>query len=426
MSVRAASGREGFETKFGKAKKSNPHQLKPKEVASIETIQQSLLENFGDIKDPRVERTKKHQLTDILVIAILAVIGGAQGWEDIENYGISKRKWLEEFLVLPNGIPSDDTFRRVFEFINPEELNRCFLRWIESLVKNMGGEIIPIDGKTIRGSYDRNQGKSALHLISAWASEQNLVLAQMKVEDKSNEIIAIPALLEFLDITGSIITIDAMGTQTEIAKKIIDKKADYVLALKANHPTLYHQVEQWFETAAAQDFQGIDVSYDHRIEKGHHRTEIRSCWSVPISALGELYQPKIWAGLQSVVMVVRERRLWNKTTREVQFYLSSLHSDAQLLGRAIRKHWGIENQAHWILDCTFAEDSCRIRSFHSPRNFALLRRIALNALNREQTYKRSLRQKMKRTGMDNDYMIQVLSSCFIDSTLDSSQSLCQD
>ena len=415
----------GFKTVAAKVKKRNRHQPKPEQVASIEAIQQSLVENFGNVKDPRVERTKKHQLTDILVIAILAVIAGAQGWEDIENYGISKQWWLEEFLELPNGIPSDDTFRRVFEFINPEELNHCFLKWIKTLVTKMGGEIIPIDGKTIRGSYDRNKGSSALHVISAWASEQNLVLTQMKVEDKSNEITAIPALLELLDIRGSIITIDAMGTQTEIAKKIIDKKADYVLALKANHPTLYHQVEQWFETVAAQDWKGIDVSYEKRIEKGHHRTEIRQVWSVPISAIGELYQPRLWAGLQSVVMVVRERHLWNHTTREVQFYLSSLHSDAQLLGRAIRKHWGIENQVHWTLDCTFAEDSCRIRSFHSPRNFALLRRIALNALNREQTYKRSLRQKMKRTAMDNDYMIQVLSSCFINSTLESSEPSCQ-
>lgn len=186
----------GFETKSSASKKRNHHQVKPRQVASIEAIQQSLVENFGDIKDKRVERTKKHQLTDILVIAILAVIAGAQGWEDIENYGISKQEWLEEFLELANGIPSDDTFRRVFEFINPEELNRCFSRWIETLVTNMGGEIIPIDGKTIRGSYDRNQGKSALHVVSAWASEQNLVLAQMKVENKSNEITAIPALLE--------------------------------------------------------------------------------------------------------------------------------------------------------------------------------------------------------------------------------------
>jgi len=251
------------------------------------------------------------------------------------------------------------------------------------------------------------------------------VLGQMKVEDKSNEITAIPALLELLDITGSIITIDAMGTQTEIAKNIIDKKGDYVLALKANHPTLYNQVQEWFEKASAQQFQGIDVSYEKRVEKGHHRREIRQVWSVPVSAINNFYQPRLWAGLQSVVMVVRVRHLWNKTTREVQFYLSSLHSDAQLIGRAIRQHWGIENQAHWTLDCTFAEDACRIRSFHSPRNFALLRRIALNALNREHSYKRSLRQKMKRTAMDNDYMIQVLFSCFLDPTLDSSESLCQ-
>jgi predicted transposase YbfD/YdcC len=216
-----------------------------------------------------------------------------------------------------------------------------------------------------------------------------------------------------------------MGTQTEIAKQIVAKKADYVLALKANHPTLYSQVKEWFYQAQAQEFQGINVSYDKRIEKGHHRTEIRQVWTVPIAAIRGLYQPKLWAGLQSLVMVIRVRHLWNKTTREVQFYLTSLDSDAQTLGRAIRKHWSIENEVHWTLDCTLKEDACRIRSFHSPQNFALLRRFALNALNREQTYKRSLRQKMKRTAMDNNYMIQVLSCCFIHNTLDSSDSLCQ-
>lgn len=416
---------QGFETKSADALQNTRTQRKSKEIVDIASIQQNLVEHFADIKDPRVERTKKHQLTDILVIAILAVIAGAQGWEDIENYGISKQQWLEEFLALPNGIPSDDTFRRVFEFIDPEALNQCFRQWVETLVSSMGGEIIPIDGKTIRGSYDRNQGQSALHVISAWASEQRLVLAQVKVEDKSNEITAIPALLELLDITASIITIDAMGTQTEIAKQIVAKKADYVLALKANHPTLFSQVQQWFENAVANNFIGVDVSYDKRIEKGHHRREIREVWSVLVSAIPQLYQPKVWAGLQSLVMVVRVRHLWNKTTREVQFYLTSLHSDAQLIGRAIRKHWGIENQAHWTLDCTFAEDACRIRSFHSPQNFALLRRFALNALNCEKIYKRSLRQKMKRTAMDNNYMIQVLSCFFLGNTLDSSDSLCQ-
>lgn len=230
---------EGFNTtKSAEAKKSFFPQRKPTEVASIGAIQQSLVEDFGDIKDPRVERTKKHQLTDILIIAILAVIAGAQGWEDIENYRFSKQQWLQEFLALSNGIPSDDTFRRVFEFINPEELNRCFLQWVETLVTKMKGEIIPIDGKTIRGSYDRNRGSSALHVISVLASQQNLAVAQRKVEDKSNEITALPALLELLDITGSIITIDVMETQSEMAKKIIDKKADYVRVLKANHATL--------------------------------------------------------------------------------------------------------------------------------------------------------------------------------------------
>jgi predicted transposase YbfD/YdcC len=416
---------QGFAIESVDANKSSCPVSKPTQAAEIEWIQQSLVTHFGDIQDPRVERTKKHQLKDILVIAILAIIAGAQGWEDIENYGISKQKWLEQFLALPNGIPSDDTFRRVFELIDPEALNRCFVRWVETLVTQMGGEIVSIDGKTVRGSYDRTQGKSALHVISAWASEQRLVLAQVKVEDKSNEIPAIPALLELLDFTGAIITIDAMGTQTEIAQKIIDRRADYILALKANHPTLHRQVKEWFEQAQAQDFEGIDVSYDKRIEKAHHRTEIRQVWSVPVSAISDIYQPRVWAGLQSVVMVVRVRHLWNQTTREVQFYLTSLHSDAQLLGRAIRKHWGIENQAHWTLDVTFAEDASRIRSFHSPRNFALLRRLALNALNREQTYKRSLRQKSKRAAMDDDYMIQVLSCCFLDSTLNSSDSLCQ-
>jgi hypothetical protein len=207
----------------------------PTPVADMDSIQQSLIEHFGDIEDPRVERTKKHQLTDILVIAILAVIAGAQGWEDIENYGISKQKWLEEFLALPNGIPSDDTFRRVFEFIDPEALHRSFVGWVETLVTQLGGEIVSIDGKTIRGSYDRTQGKSALHVVKAWAREQRLVLAQLKVEAKSNEITAIPGLLELLDLTGCVVTIDAMGTQTEIAQQIIDNKANYVLALKANH-----------------------------------------------------------------------------------------------------------------------------------------------------------------------------------------------
>ncbi len=411
---------QGFDINIANAKQNSHSARKNQVVADLMEIQQSLVKHFEDVEDPRVNRTKKHLLIDILVMAILVIIAGAQGWEDIENYGISKQIWLEEFLELPNGIPSDDTFRRVFESINPNQLEQCFQAWVNTLVTQMGGEVIAIDGKTVRGSYDRNQGQSALHLISAWASEQRLVLAQMKVQDKSNEITAIPALLELLDIAGSIITIDAMGTQTEIAQKIIDKKADYILTLKANHPTLHNQVQQFFQTAQKNNFSGIDFTHDKRIEKGHHRVEIREVWVLPITAIPDLYQPKLWAGLKSIVIIHRIRHLWNKTTCETQYYLTSLDNNAEFIGRAIRQHWEIENSAHWTLDCTFFEDSCRIRSFHSPRNFSLLRRLALNALNRESTYKRSLRQKSKRAAMDNNYMLQILLSCFSESTLDPS------
>ena len=289
-------------------------------------------------------------LKDILVIAILAVI--AEGWEDIENYGLSKEQWLSEFLELPNGIPSDDTFRRVFERLEPSALEQSFTRWVEELIPSLDKQIVPIDGKCLRGSYDREGGLKALHLVTAWAAGQNLTLGQVKVEDHSNEITAIPALLELIDVTGAIVTIDAMGTQTEIVRLIRAKKADYVLALKSNHPTLHSEVKNWFETAVASAFEGIEVSIERRVEKGHHRTEKRIVRAVPLSQFGGLYQQEQWLGLQSIVMVERTRHLWNKLTHEVQFYLSSLPADAHLLGNAIRTHWGIENEVHWTLDVT--------------------------------------------------------------------------
>jgi predicted transposase YbfD/YdcC len=271
--------------------------------------------------------------------------------------------------------------------------------------------VIPIDGKTLKGSYDREQGKTALHIVSAWASEHRLVLGQVKVADKSNEITAIPALLELLDLEGCIITIDAMGTQTAIASQIDQAKADYVLSLKSNHPTLYEQVKIWFETAHAQGFAGVEVSVDNRTQGAHHRIETRQVFCVSVNQLPPLHQQQHWLGLKTVVMVVRTRHLWNKTTREVQFYLTSLESDATKIGQAIRLHWGIENQLHWSLDVTFAEDACRVRSAHAPQNLSLLRRIALNALNREQSFHRSTRQKSNRAAMDDVYMIKVLAAC---------------
>ena len=257
-------------------------------IANATALTEKMELVFSDIKDPRVKRTRVHLLTDILIIGILSVIAGGKGWEDMENYGSCKYDWLSEFLDLSWGIPSADTFRRVFERINPKVFEQCFRRWVESVVETVGAQVIPIDGKTLKGSYDRRQGKSALHLVSAWSSEYRLVLGQVKVADKSNEITAIPALLELLDIAGCIITIDAMGTQTAIASQIFNAKAEYILALKANHPTLHTQVKDWFEQRLAQGFEGITNSYDERVEcmsSSYRETSslVRSCFSTTTS-----------------------------------------------------------------------------------------------------------------------------------------------
>jgi len=381
---------QGFSETSVKSKKNRKSSsLKP--AIDGEQLQQQLAEHFEDLEDPRGSQGVLHPFTSIVTIALLATIGGAQGWEDIEIYGVSHEEWLSSFLKLPFGIPSADTYRRLFERISPQALEKSFNAWLSSLVIDLGAQVIPIDGKTLKGSYDRNGSQSALHCVSAWASEHRLFLGQVKVEDKSNEITAIPALLELLDISGSIITIDAMGTQHEIAHRIVTLGADYVLALKANHPTLHTQVKQWFENAQASDFERIEYSYDVRVESGHHRREKRQVWAVSISQMGDLYKQTQWSGLQTIVLVIRTRHLWNKTTREVMFYLSSLPPDAQQLGKAIRQHWSIENQLHWILDVTFGEDACRIRTGNAPENIALLKRWSINLLNQETSFKRSTR-----------------------------------
>ncbi|ACB52828.1 transposase [Crocosphaera subtropica ATCC 51142] len=395
---------------FADQKQSSKKKKEKGNIASIDEIQNNLLGYVKEIEDPRVQRSKKHLLKDVLAIAILAVIAGSQGWEDMENYGIAKQEWLSEFLELPHGIPSDDTFRRVFERIDPESLQKCLQKWVQSIMNSIQGEIIPIDGKTLRGSYDRNAGQCALYTVTAWASQQSLVLGQVKVENYSNEITAIPALLELLDITGSIITIDAMGTQTSIIQQICRQKADYIVTLKANHPTLFSQVKQWFTDTQNNGWDGIEHDYYKSVTKGHHRTEKRYVWAIPVAAMGELYQQQQWHGLQTIVVVERIRHLWNKTTHDIQFYLTSLPPNAQFLCHAIRTHWSIENNLHWTLDVTFSEDQCRIRSEYSPQNFALLRRLALNVLHQEKTFKRSLRQKMKQAAMNNNYMMTVLNS----------------
>ena len=390
---------------FAPARTSLP--LRPTTVSAA-ALSQKLQACFSGVEDPRVERTRSHELSDILIIAVLSVIAGGNGWEDMELYGLSKQSWLATFLALPNGIPSPDTFRRVFERIKPSQFERGFEAWVRLLVQDLGVQVIAIDGKGVNGSYDRESGKKALHLVSAWATDHRLVLAQMKVQDKSNEITAIPALLELLDIAGCIVTLDAMGTQKTIAAQIYQAQADYILSLKANHPTLFAEVDQWFNTTRAAN--ALPQAAEYKIEAGHHRTEIRQVWTIAIEQFPPLHQADQWLGLQTIVIVERTRHLWNKTTHEIQFYLCSLPADSTRIAAAIRQHWGIENSQHWVLDVTFNEDASRVRSMHAPHNLALLRRLALNALSREVSGKRSLRQKSHRAAMDDAYMLKVLAA----------------
>lgn len=399
----------GFsETSVKSQKNLKSSSLKP--AIDGEQLQQQLAEHFEDLEDPRGSQGVLHPFISIVTISLLATIGGAQGWEDIEIYGVSHEEWLSSFLKLPFGIPSADTYRRLFERISPQALEKSFNTWLSSLVIDLGAEVIPIDGKTLKGSYDRNGSQSALHCVSAWASEHRLFLGQVKVEDKSNEITAIPALLELLDISGCIITIDAMGTQHEIARRIQAQGADYVLALKANHPTLHREVKQWFKTAQESNFEGIEYSHDVRVESGHYRREKRQVIAVALNQIGDLHKQAQWSGLQTIIQVVRTRHLWNKTTQEVMFYLSSLPPNAQQLGKAIRQHWSIENQLHWVLDVTFGEDACRIRTGNAPENIALLKRWSINLLNQETNFKRSIRQKARRASMDEGYLLKVLAA----------------
>ena len=365
----------------------------------------SIINHFENLTDPR-EDNKRHNLIDIIVITICAVICSADKWEDIKAYGIAKEEWLRRFLELPHGIPSHDTIRRVFASLNPEEFNRCFLDWIETWKSSLGQDIINIDGKTLRHSYDSVHGKSAIHMVSAWASKAGIVLGQIKVDDKSNEITAIPKLLDLLEIEDSIITIDAMGTQKKIAEKIIDKGADYVLALKGNQGTLKEDVDLYFQDAVENNFTIAVFDYHKTVDKDHGRIEIREYWVT--SDINWLESKEEWKGLQSICMVKSQRIIGELTTSETRLYISSLQPVAKTIERAIRKHWAIENSLHWVLDMAFREDECRKRKDNEAENFAILRHITLNLLKQEKTYKRSIAGKRLRAGWDNDYLERIL------------------
>jgi predicted transposase YbfD/YdcC len=375
-------------------------------IASIE-------HHFATLDDPRIDRSKLHSLLDIVVIAICAVICGADDWVAVEMFGKAKHDWLKQFLELPNGIPSHDTFGRVFGALDPEQFQSCFLNWISAVSEITQGQVIALDGKTLRRSHDKTLGKKAIVMVSAWATANGLVLGQRKVDEKSNEITAIPELLQALEISGCIITIDAMGCQKEIAADVVAQDADYVLALKENHGNLYEDVELLFDDLEESQFSAYEYDCERTVNKGHGRIEIRQCWTISDpDVLRYLRGTKDWEKLTSVVKVQAERRTTQKTTIEDRYYLSSLAGDAQKLLDATRTHWGIENSLHWVLDIAFREDECRVRKGYAAQNLATLRHIAVNLLRQEKTAKVGTKSKRLRAGWDEDYLLKVLSGLF--------------
>jgi predicted transposase YbfD/YdcC len=373
----------------------------------------TLLEHFAVLPDPRVARTQRHMLLDILVIALCALICGADDFVAIARFGQAKEVWLRERLELelPSGIPSHDTFGRVFAHLDPEAFGHCFLAWTQEMHIQTEGQVIALDGKTLRHSFDAASGKGAIHMVSAWASESRLVLGQVKVDAKSNEITALPLLLAKLDLSGAIVTTDAMGCQKAIAAQITGQGGDYVLALKDNHPRLHDEVRRLFAWGEAEGAKDLACSFHQSKEYDHGRQEVRSCWvTEQVHWLDETDDPALWAGLRSVVKVESQRTVGSKVSIECRFFLSSLPADAKRVLGAVRDHWGIENSLHWVLDMAFAEDSSRVRRDHSPQNLATLRHLALNLLRQEKTDKNGVKNRRLRAGWDNDYLIKVITS----------------
>ena len=357
----------------------------------------SIKDCFSGITDPR-DSNKRHQLIDIIAIALCAVICNADTWEEIEEFGQAKHEWFKTFLELPHGIPSPDTFARVFASLDPVEFREAFLRWVEAVKGH-----IAIDGKTVRHSYGNET--PPIHMVSAWALENRMVLGQVKTYEKSNEITAIPELLQVLALEGCIVTIDAMGCQKTIAGKIIDKGADYVLGLKKNQGNLHADVDLFFQDCLESGFRGVPYDYCETIDGDHGRIETRRYWAT--SDIEWLPDKPLWKDLRTIVMVERERNLDGEVSVETGYYISSLGSEIQQLAKAVRGHWGIENSLHWVLDIAFREDESRIRKDNAPENFAILRHMALNLLRKETSLK-SIKRKRLRAGWDNDYLVKIL------------------
>lgn len=368
-----------------------------------------IVKHFGKLTDPRDENLINHQLIDVVVIALCAVICGADGWVAVETFGKAKQAWFETFLELPNGIPSHDTFGRVFGALDPDEFQACFLAWVQEVAELTEGEVIAIDGKRLRRSHDRRLGKDAIHMVSAWATANHLVLGQVKTEAKSNEITAIPKLLEVLALKGCIVTIDAMGCQTEIAAQIVQQDGDYVLGLKQNQGRLYEDVAGLFDYGQEVEFRDMAWDYHRTVNKGHGRIETRECWTLTdLDTFKHMRNLAAWKGLRTVVMIRAQRRVNGQTSAETRYYISSLPNDAKCLLGAVRSHWGIENALHWVLDVAFREDDSRVRQDNAAENLATLRHVAVNLIKLEQTAKMGVKNKRLKAGWDQAYLLRVL------------------
>lgn len=368
----------------------------------MEGIGGSLFEHIRIISDPRAEKNKRHPLETIIFTAICAVICGAESWVDLQRYGELKKEWLSKHVDLSHGVPSHDTFGRFFALLDPQAFQEGFLGWIRRIQEKTQGRIVSVDGKSIRRSHDRARSKEALHLVHAWASENHFLLGEIKTDTKSNEITAIPELLKLLDLEGAIVTVDAMGTQKEIAKDIQDKKADYVMALKGNQGLFYEEVKQYWEDSELKKA----ADYYETTEKGHGRLEQRRHWST--EDLSWFADKTKWPGLRSIACVEAERTIQGQGSIEKRYYLSSLQADAQELARSVRAHWSVENNLHWVLDVVFREDESRVRIGYAAENFALLRRMALSLIKRDKTSKDSIKGKRFSAGLSDVYLEKML------------------
>ena len=363
----------------------------------------SLEDAFGDLKDPR-SRSPEHGLSELLVVAIAAILSGADSWVGIATWGQAKIEWLRQYLRLANGVPSHDTFGRVFAMLDAKHFEACFVRWVGGLCRGLEGKVVAIDGKTVRRSHRLGQG--AIHLVSAYCGALRVSLGQVKTEAKSNEITAIPQLLEALLLKGAVVTIDAMGCQQGIAQKIVQGGADYVLAVKDNQPDLCEALRELFTAHDARGLNTVRFGEHTEIGKDHGRIETRRC--VASEDIQWLARRERWCGVRSVAMIESTRQIGEHSSTERRYYISSLGADAKRLGEAIRGHWGIENSMHWVLDVAFGEDQCRARVKNAAQNFAILRRIVINLLRADPTTKVGAKTKRLKASADDRYRAHIL------------------